>query len=149
MTLTHQTSVATFIQFVIVSLFTIVTQLVTTVNGCRKESVSNCLGDLTVAIIFYIFVAVVFGAVWLIGYMAQDKRSKRWTQLLLCVEGFFALLALFSIKLNTSSRSFLGSIASFVMLLLSVWIISLALRLLKAGNQRVTRRRRPHHPNEA
>jgi len=145
MTLTYQTSVATFIQFVLVSLFTIVTQIISTVGSCTKESTINCVVDSFTAVIFYSVVAVVFAFIWFIGYRAQHQRSKRMTQLLIAVEGFFALLALFSIKLNTSSRSFIGSIASFVMLLLAVWILNLAFRLLRAGDRRVTRRRRRQH----
>lgn len=143
MTLTHQTSVATFIQFAIVSLFTIFSQLIATVGSCTKESVINCVIDSLTAVIFYTVVAVAFACIWFIGYRAQHQRSKRMAQLLIAAEGFLALLALFSIKLNTHSRSFIGSIASFIMLLMAVWILNLAFRLLRAGERRVTRRR-PH-----
>jgi hypothetical protein len=141
MRLTYQTSVAAFIQFVIVSLFTLVSQTVSTVSSCHTDG-NNCVGDLLVSIIFYIVVAVVFGAIWIVGYGAQARRSRRLAQLLICIEAFLGLLALFSIKLNAHSRSASGLIASFGMLLLAAWVGSLAFRLMRAGPGRVVNRQR-------
>jgi hypothetical protein len=141
MRLTYQTSVATFIQFVIVSLFTLVSQTVSTVSSCRQSS-NDCIGNLSLAIIFYIVVALFFGAIWLIGYGAQARRSRRLAQLLICIEAFLALLALFSIKLNSNSRSAQGLIASFGMLVMAAWVASLAFRLMRAGPSRVVNRQR-------
>jgi magnesium-transporting ATPase (P-type) len=141
MRLTYQTSVATFIQFVIVSLFTLVSQAVSTVSSCHQNG-SNCVSNLLVSIIFYIVVAVAFGGIWLVGYGAQARRSRRLAQLLICIEAFFALLALLSIKLNASSRSAAGLFASFGMLILSAWVLTLAFRLMRAGNRRVVNRQR-------
>jgi hypothetical protein len=136
MKLTYQTGVAAFIQFVLVSLFTLISQAVSTVNTC-SQSGSDCLGNVLTSIIFYILVAIVFGAIWLIGYGAQSRRSKRLAQLLICIEAFFALLALLSIKLNSHSRSASGLLASFGLLVLSAWVLTLAFRLMRAGPGRV------------
>lgn len=142
MTLRYETGIATFIQFILASLFILVTQIGSSVVTCFKDS-ANCVGNLFPSIIFFILIAVIFGVIWLIGFAAQDRRSKRLAQLLILIEGAFALLALLSIKLNASSRSLLGLIGSFSMLVLSVWIISLAGRLRRAGQGRVVGRRRP------
>ena len=141
MRLTYQTSVATFIQFVFVSLFTLASQTVSTVSSCHQNG-NDCVGNLAIAIIFYIIVAVMFGAIWLIGYGAQSRRSRRLAQLLIGIEAFLGLLALFSIKLNTHSRSAAGLFASFGMLVLAAWIISLSFRLMRAGSGRVVNRQR-------
>jgi len=141
MRLTYQTSVATFIQFVIVSLFTLVSQTVSTVSSCHQNG-NDCVGNLAISIIFYIIVAVMFGAIWLIGYGAQARRSRRLAQLLIGIEAFLGLLALFSIKLNAHSRSAAGLFASFGMLVLAAWIISLSFRLMRAGGGRVVNRQR-------
>ncbi len=146
--LTYETAIATFIQFIIASLFTLVSQLASTTVGCFKDG-SNCVINLITSIIFFILIAVVFGSIWMIGYMAQERRSKRLSQLLICAEGFIGLLALFSIKLNLSSRNILGLIASIALAAMAAWIILLAFRLMKAGggrvvtHQRQRRRRRP------
>lgn len=147
--LTYETSVATFIQFIIVSLFILITQMGGSVTGCFKSSATDCITNLLTSIIFFMVAAISFGCIWLLGYAAQNRRSKRLARLLICVEGFIALLALFSIKLNSSSRSASGLVASFGVLVMTCWIISLAFRLMRAGggrvvaNQRVRRRRRP------
>lgn len=140
MRLTYQTGVATLIQFILVSFFTLGSQTVSTISDCSKDG-SNCIIKVITAIVFYIVVAVFFGIIWILGYTAQTRRSKRWTQLLICSEGFVFLLAAFSLKLNLHSRSTSGAVASFFMLVMTTWILSLAFRLLRSGGARVTRQR--------
>jgi hypothetical protein len=141
----YQTAIATLIQFIIASLFILVTQLGSSVVTCFKDS-SNCISNLITSVIFFILVSVVFGIVWAIGFFAQERRSRRLAQLLICVEGILGFLALFSVKLNAHSRSISGLIASFGLLVMSGWIISLAFRLMRAKGGRVMARRRPKHP---
>ena len=69
-------------------------------------------------------------------------------QLLICIEGFIALVALFSVKLSLSNKSIAGFIGSLCFLALAAWIIVLAFRLMRSGGKRITggqqrRRRRP------
>ncbi|HEX4774039.1 MAG TPA: hypothetical protein VH234_00795 [Candidatus Saccharimonadales bacterium] len=147
MKLTHETSIATFIQFIIASFFILITQLGSSVVGCFKDG-SNCVLNLLTSIIFFIVASVVFGTIWLIGYMAQERRSRRMAQLLICAEGFIGLLAVFSLKLNLPSRNAPGLIASFVVMVFAAWIIMFAFRLIRAGGGRVVvnrprQRRRP------
>jgi len=142
MTLTYQTGVATLIQFILVSFFTLGSQTVSTVVSCHQDG-HNCLINTLTAVIFFMVASIVFGVIWLIGYAAQARRSRRLAQLLIATEGFFALIALFSIKLNSHSHSALGLIASFCMLVMTAWIITLAFRLMRAGNARVV------NPNRA
>ena len=147
MKLTYETSVATFIQFIIVSLFILGTQLGSSVTGCFKSSATDCITNLITSLIFFLLAAISFGFIWLLGYAAQNRRSRRLAQFLIAVEGFIGLLALFSIKLNSGSRSASGLIASFGVLVMAGWIVSLAFRLMRAGTGRVVtpqrRRRRP------
>lgn len=143
MKLTYQTGIATLIQFLVLSLLTLVSQLVSAVSSCHKDG-GNCITNVITSIIFYILVAVAFGTIWLIGYAAQSRRSKRLTQLLICIEGVIALGALFSIKVSVhqASSNIFVLIVSFAILLLAVWIISLAFRLMRAGGGRVVTRQR-------
>jgi uncharacterized membrane protein len=142
--LTYETGIAAFIQFIVVSLFILVTQLGSAVVSCVKGQ--NCVTNLITSIAFFILTAIAFGVVWLIGYAAQNRRSRRLTRFLICVEIGIALIALFSIKLNSHSRNVIGLIASFGMLVMAAWVISLAFRLMRAGGGRVVasngRRRR-------
>ncbi|HSW85200.1 MAG TPA: hypothetical protein VLF79_01115 [Candidatus Saccharimonadales bacterium] len=142
MKLTYQTAVATLIQFIVVSLFILISQLGSSIIGCFKSSSGECVTNLLTSIIFFLLASVSFGFIWLIGFAAQNRRSKRLSQLLICIESAIALLALFSIKLNSHSRNVSGLIASFGVLVMSSWIITLAFRLMRAGGGRVVVRSR-------
>lgn len=149
MKLTYQTGIGTMVQFILLSFVTLASQVVTVISTCRKEG-DNCLSNLSISVIFYILVAVVFGSIWIIGLGAQHRRSKRLAQLLICIEGVVALVALFSVKLSLhGERNIFGLVVSFGIFLLAIWIISLAFRLMKASGGRVSslggqrRRRRP------
>jgi len=136
MRLKYETGVATLIQFIIASFFILVSQIGSTATSCLKDH-RNCVINTITAIIFFIVVSLVFGAVWFIGYAAQDRRSKRLSRLLICAEGFITLLALFSLKLNLHTHSIPGLVASLGALAMSIWILTLAFRLLRAGGGRV------------
>ncbi len=142
MRLTYETGVATLVQFIIASLFILVSQIGSTAASCLKDH-GNCVVNTITAIIFFIVVSVVFGAIWIIGYAAQDRRSRRLSRLLICAEGFIGLLALFSLKLNLHTHSIPGFVASIGALVMSIWILTLAFRLMRAGNSRVVSRQRP------
>jgi hypothetical protein len=145
MKLTYQTGIATLIQFILLSFLTLGSQLVSVVTTCRQDG-GNCIGNLITSTIFYILVAVVFGSIWLVGLAAQSRRSKRLAQLLICIEGMVALIALFSLKLSLHQhKNPVGLLVSFSIFALACWTITLAYRLTKFGGSRVVsgqRRRR-------
>jgi hypothetical protein len=147
--LTYQTAIATLIQFLLLSFLTLASQLVSVVSTCRADS-GDCIGNLITSTILYLLVAIAFGAIWLIGYAAQSLRSRRLAQLLICIEGMVALVALFSVKLSLHGhKNIFGLVASFSILALAVWIITLAFRLMRSGGKRITggqrQRRRQQH----
>lgn len=83
-----------------------------------------------------------FGAIWILGAIAQERRSRRLAFVLMCAEGLVALVALFNAKHHTDALSLFTSVID---LFLALWIIVLALRLMRASGGRVTsggRRRR-------
>lgn len=138
MKLTYQTGIATFIQFVILSFLGIANGANSVVTTCRHDS-TNCVSNLIVSLIFFILTAVWFGAVWLLGYMAQERRQRRLAQLLICAEGLIALVALFNAKHHTD---ILGLVTSLIDLGLAIWIVFLAFRLMRSGGGRVVARQR-------
>jgi len=145
MKLTYQTGIATFIQFVILSLLGIANGFNSVISTCRHDS-TNCVSNLIVSLIFFILTVAWFGAVWVLGYMAQERRNRRLAQLLICAEGLIALIALFNAKHHTD---FLSLLTSMLDLGLAIWIVVLAFRLMRAGGGRVVSRqrarRRPQH----
>jgi uncharacterized membrane protein HdeD (DUF308 family) len=138
MRLTYETAIATLIQFVILSFLGIANGINSVVSTCRNDS-SDCMSNLIVSLIFFILTAAWFAAVCFIGFLAQDRRSKRLAQLLIAAEALIALVALFNAKHHTD---FLSLFTSLIDLLLAIWIISLAFRLMRAGGKRVVTRQR-------
>jgi uncharacterized membrane protein YsdA (DUF1294 family) len=150
MRLTYQTGVGTLIQFLLLSFLTLGSQAVSAVTTCSQNN-GDCVSNLITSIIFYILVAIVFGAIWLLGYSVQSRRSKRLAQLLIAIEVVIALGALFSIKISVhqANKNVFALIVSFLVLVLAAWIITLAFRLMRAGGGRVVvARQRRHHMHD-
>lgn len=138
MKLTYQTGVATLIQFITLSFLGIANGANSVVTTCRHDG-TNCVSNLIVSLIFFILTAAWFGVVWILGYTAQERRSRRLAQLLIAAEAFIALIALFNAKHHTDILSLVTSLFDLV---LAIWIISLAIRLMRTGSARVVTKRR-------
>ncbi|MGC1176531.1 MAG: hypothetical protein WA843_00510 [Candidatus Saccharimonadales bacterium] len=138
MTFKYETAVATLVQFITLSLLGIANGVNSVVTTCHGDK-GDCVSNLIVSLIFFILTALWFGAVWVLGYAAQERRSKRLAQLLICAEVLIAMAALFNARHHTDVLSL---ITSLVDLLLAVWIITLAFRLMRAGGGRVVSRQR-------
>ena len=142
MKLTYETATATLIQFIVLGLLNIANGLDSIVTTCHHAG-GDCVGNIFSSLIFYILAVGWFGVVLVVGYAAQEKRSKRLAQLLIAAEGLIALVALFNIKLNLAYHSGLLSLfTSVVDVLLATWIITLAYRLMRAGGKRITVKQR-------
>lgn len=138
MKLTYQTGIAAFIQFVILSFLGIANGANSVVTTCRHDS-TNCVSNLIVSLIFFMLTVAWFAAVWLLAYMAQENRSRRLAQLLICAEGLIGLIALFNARHHTDILSLLTSLID---LGLAIWVAWLAFRLMRAGGGRVVARQR-------
>lgn len=137
MKLTYQTAVATLIQFISMSFLTFANETNSVVTACRHNN--NCSSNLLSSLIFFIIVAVWFGAVWMIGYSAQEQRSKRLAQLLIVAELAIAAIGLFNAKHHTDILSLFTSLLDIA---LALWVISLAWRLMRSRGGRVVSRQR-------
>lgn len=142
MKLTYETATATLIQFIVLGLLNIANGLDSIITTCRHSG-GDCVGNIFSSLIFYMLAVGWFGVVLGLGYLAQERRSKRLAQLLIMAECLIVLVALFNIKLNLKYHNGLLSLfTSFLDLVLSVWVITLAYRLMRAGGKRITGRRR-------
>jgi hypothetical protein len=135
MRLTHETGIATLLQFIVLGLMNVAGTINSTVHSCRTEE-NDCLTNIFVSSILFLLLMGWFGLVCLVGYMAQERRSKRLAQLLIAAQGLIALVSVFSIRFPTD---LLGQITSVVALISAIWIITLAYRLMRSGGQRITR----------
>ena len=137
MKLTYETGTATLIQLIVLGLLNITTGISSTVTSCHKET--DCLGSVLINFVFYVVLIGWFFALTVLGFAAQAKRSKRLAQLLIMAEGLVALVALFDVKHH---NEVLGLSTSAGDLILSLWIISLAFRLMRSGGGRVVVKQR-------
>lgn len=145
MRLKYQTGTGTLIQLIVLGLLNIATGLQSIITTCHHDG-GSCVSNTLTSAIFYILTVGWFAILVVIGYGAQEKRSKRLAQLLICAEALTALVALFNIKLNLHYRNgFLSLFTSLADLILALWIITLAFRLMRAGHGRVVSRQRPRH----
>lgn len=143
MKLTYQTGIATLIQFITLSFLGMANGLNSIVTTCRNDG-SDCINNVIVSIIFFILTATWFGAVWILGAAAQERRSKRLALVLIGAELLIAMVAYFNARHHTDALS-LGT--SLLDLALAFWIIFLAFRIVRSKGERITsggRRRRRH-----
>ncbi len=136
--LKYETGIAATIQFISLTLLNFISGASTTVSECTKGN-GSCMGNVVLSILYFLVITVWFGALWLAGFAAQDRRSKRIAQALILAEGMVFLVGLYDFSKHKSSL--ISSIISVVEIISSVWIAWLALRLILARGGRV----RPHH----
>lgn len=141
----YELGIVTLIQFILLSLLGIANGLNSIVTTCHNTG-RDCISNLIVSLIFFIITVAWFAFIWILGYTAQERRSKRLAQLLIAAEALIALVALFNAKHHTDWLSLMTSVIDLV---LAVWVIWLAFRLIRAGGGRTVarqpgrRRRRP------
>ena len=141
----YQTGIITFIQFVLLSLLGIANGLNSIVTTCHNTG-NDCISNLIVSLIFFILTTAWFAFIWILGYTAQDRRSRRLAQVLIAAEAMIALIAFFNARHHTDVLSL---VTSLIDLVLAVWVIILAFRIIRAKGGRVVaphaarRRRRP------
>ncbi|HVI60769.1 MAG TPA: hypothetical protein VM535_01290, partial [Candidatus Saccharimonadales bacterium] len=100
---------------------------------------TDCISNLIVSLIFFILTTAWFGFIWILGYSAQERRSRRLAQVLIAAESLIALIAFFNARHHTDWLSLSTSVIDLV---LAVWVIALAFRLMRAGGGRVVARQR-------
>ncbi|HEX7632921.1 MAG TPA: hypothetical protein VF401_01195 [Candidatus Saccharimonadales bacterium] len=134
----YETAVITLVQFIVLSLLGIANGLNSIVSTCHTDH-GDCISNTIVSLIFFLLTCAWFAFIWVLGYTAQERRSKRIAQLLICAEGLIALVALFNAKHHTD---LLGLSTSVIDLVLAVWIITLAWRLMRSGGGRIVSKQR-------
>jgi hypothetical protein len=150
MKLRYETGLATLIQFIVIGLLNLFYAVGMSIDGCVKGT--DCGSGTVLNIVYFVLLSIWFIIISVVGYAAQDRRSKRLSQLLIAAEGSVALVALFNAKHHAD---FFGMIISIVDLVFAIWIITLAFRLMRSGGGRIrvkstsrTRPRRRPTPRE-
>ncbi len=138
MRLRYETGTATLIQFGVVTLLGFINQVIGIVKSCLEDS-SQCVGDSVLSLVFVVLMAVWLGIVSVIGYAAQDKRSRKIAALLIGCELLILAVASFNAQHSTVLFEKLTSVVDAA---IAIWIIVLAFRLIRAGSNRIVARQR-------
>lgn len=135
----YGTGFATLVQFILLSLLGIANGLNSIVTTCHNTG-RDCVSNLIVSLIFFIITVAWFAFIWILGYTAQERRSKRLAQLLIAAEVLIAMVAYFNARHHTDALSL---VTSLIDLALALWIIILAILLIRSIGRSGGKRPRP------
>ena len=138
--LKYETGVAATVQFIALTILNFISGVDSTIRQCTSGN-GGCISNIVMAVLYFLVVTIWFGALWLAGFAAQDRRSKRICQMLILAEGLVALVGLF--EFTRSTTSLLGKVVALVELLTAIWVSWLALKIMRARGGRIRSRRRP------
>ncbi len=144
--LKYETGIATTVQLIVVTIFNIINGTASSIDQCTNNS-GNCVSNIVLSLLYFLVLSVGFFVLWLIGMEAQDKRSKRLAQLLILGELAIAGISIFD--LTHQDPSITGRMSSFVDGIFSIWVIILAVHLLRAKGGRVRKFKKPDHKDIA
>lgn len=133
MKLKYQTGIVTFIQFIVGSTLGFANGALSSITSCTSHG-NDCVSNTIVSLVLIILTVLWFGFVAILGYAAQDRRSRRLARLLMLAEIAIALVALFDALHFPNILSLGTSLLDFV---LALWALLLAYRLSKANGGRV------------
>lgn len=115
-----------------------VNQFYSSVSGCVRGS--QCVTNTIGSIIIVLITAVWFGFVAILGYSAQDRRSRKLARILLVAEAAIILVAFYDIK---APPNLLGRITSMIDVVLAIWTVITAIHLLRAKGGRLVVKNKP------
>lgn len=128
----YRLSTIAFIQFIAMCFLGIANGVYSIISTCIQHD--DCVSNSLVSVVYWLLIAVWFGFLWILAYSAQDKRNKRFAQILIAAQSLVALVSAFNAKHHPD---IIGLITSITDLVLALWIILLAIRLLRAKGGRV------------
>ena len=137
--LKYETGVAATVQFITLTILNFISGVDSSIRQCSSGN-GGCVSNVVMAVLYFLVVTIWFGALWLAGYAAQDRRNKRICQLLIMAEGLVALIGLF--EFTRSTTSLLGKVVALVELLSAIWVSWLAFKIMRAKGGRIRSRRR-------
>ncbi|HET8709518.1 MAG TPA: hypothetical protein VFL85_04540 [Candidatus Saccharimonadales bacterium] len=133
MRLRYQTGAVTLMQFAVVTIFALITQLGPSIDDCIKSR-GDCANEVMSSMAYVVLLGVWLIFVSVIGYAAQDRRNRRMAQLLIGCEAFIGLIALFNAR---HFPSFMGLISSLVNMGFALLAIYLAWNIIRSGGGRI------------
>src|ERR1700760_2273571 len=96
MKIRYQTGVATLTQLIIMLLLNFINGVTSTISACTSND--GCLSNIVSSSLLIIVLAIWLMFLSMLGYAAQDKRSRAMARFLIMGEAFVALVAVFDIR---------------------------------------------------
>jgi hypothetical protein len=139
MALKYETGIATIAQLIIMTALNFVNGAFTSVQSCTNGG-NDCVSNVILNLLFFMLITGWFAFLWILGYTAQDRRSRRMAQILLVAEVLVVLVSLVDAR---HYPNILGLITSLADAALAAWVALLAFRLMRAKGGRVRSLSRP------
>jgi len=127
MKIRYQTGTATIVQLVVMLLLNFATALQAIITSCVHHD--SCVSGIVINFLFLIVLAVWLMLLAALGYMAENRRSRKFALVLLAGEALVAVVTFFNIR---HFPNILGLITSIVDFSMAIWVIILAYRLRKS-----------------
>jgi hypothetical protein len=143
--LRYQTGVVALVQFLAGSTVGFGANLISSISSCTNHG-TDCVSNTVTSLILIILTAGWYAFLAVLGYAAQDRRSRRLANVLLLAEGATILVALFD---SLHFNNIFGLITSLLDTILAALVIFATLGLRRAakghvpisGNNRERQRR--------
>ncbi|HEX7368491.1 MAG TPA: hypothetical protein VF261_02445 [Candidatus Saccharimonadales bacterium] len=132
MALRYQTGTATITQFIVMMLLTFANGIYNIVSQCVAHN--QCVENTVSSALYILLMAVWLMFLSVLGYAAQDKRSRPISRVLIGAEALVAIVALFNAR---HFPNLLGLATSLVDCGLAIWVIVLAWRINRASGGRI------------
>ncbi len=133
----HQLANIALVQFILMCFLGLANGAYSIGSTCSQHD--DCLSNAVVSIVYWLLIAVWFGFLWILAYTAQERRSKKLIWLLIGGQAMVALISSFNARHHPDVLGLITSIVDFV---LAIWVIILALRLLRAKGGRLVVKQR-------
>lgn len=134
MRITYETGIVTFIQFVTGSLLAIANNIYSIVSTCHSSG-NDCVSNSIISLIYILVEIFAFAFIWILGFAAQNRRSRPLARLLILIE--LVVIGVTLINIKGWNHNLLSLFTSLLDLALALWVILLAWRLSHANGGRV------------
>lgn len=132
----YQTSYATFLQFVVVVLLSLLNDLINIISTCHSKS-DQCISNTIPSVILFILTAGWFAIIMLMGYYVQLKRDRKLTVVLIGAE--LVILAVAAYINFPHEKGLTNKFTSLVDAGFAIWVIYLSINIFLANKKRIVK----------
>ncbi len=140
MRIRYETTNATFAQFIVGVGLSFISGVASIIGGCHQTAGADCVSNAFVSLILIILTVAAYGFLLGLGFVAQERRSRRLALALIGCEAFAMLIFLFDARQSPALVDKATNALSFI---IAAWVAYVAWNLSRAHGGRLVKRRRP------